>query len=892
MLRKNIIKKITALSCAFTVSLTGLPEINVNAQTTKVQSENNQAERIITKQGIVHTLATKAVSNESELTNAIKACPEGGTLTINLTASFRITKSITISGNKTVYINGTNGSSRRAIGTDKEIDYLFTVKNGASVTFSDIILKGGTSSSTDISYRTTRAVLLADGGNINLDNCKVEYSQGGLVNIDSKGNVSAVDTILSNSKGRFFYGGAVRIESGTFTMEKGTKITDNEQGGVNVSENATFTMNGGRIYGNKGGAGHILAGQKEEYSNGSYEYYCDWGMGGGVFCKGTFNFINGTIEGNSAASGGNGVVISSTGKMQVESGATLSNSGSGSNELWLYTSNVTFKSAPSVPMNTKVNFGTTFGMTIAKCSPNVSAASCMKIDDILLRNDPKNPSAIICSGDFIITLEPNGADGKKTITNAREYNSIIQLPTDYQKNGYILTGWKESTTGEIYESGSTQTVVADATYTAVWKAKDIEVKYYDSDGKTLLQKDTYNYVNQSEYKIRRGTEKTGYKFLYWKDSKNNNIYYENTSIQSSNKDTELILIAEYEEKNVTVNFNLNQPSANLSSGNTATVKYNGTLSLSSYVPSVEGYKFEGWYTNKSLTGSKLTSVSPAKFGIDTIVELYAKWDVMDVPVTYDTAVMNGTSTVKYDSKLTLPKAAIKNGYTFKGWYLNGNTSKVYYAGQEICPKTLGITSIKLSAIFEKNVTSTTAPEKTSNPGSSSNMTTTTTPERTPNSESSSNVSGWLTLNVTKKKMGVGDKFYIKAKSNEAYEISTDSSCITVNSSGFVKAIKPGTAVVNVKTPSVTKKCTITVKAAPKASNIEVKAKKVKKGKTISVKPTFTKNTYCISVTYSSSNKKVATVSKTGVVKGLKKGTTKITIKCSTGAKKVITIRVV
>ena len=29
MLRKNIIKKVTALCCAFTVSFTGLPEINV-----------------------------------------------------------------------------------------------------------------------------------------------------------------------------------------------------------------------------------------------------------------------------------------------------------------------------------------------------------------------------------------------------------------------------------------------------------------------------------------------------------------------------------------------------------------------------------------------------------------------------------------------------------------------------------------------------------------------------------------------------------------------------------------------------------------------------------------------------------------------------------------------
>lgn len=44
------------------------------------------------------------------------------------------------------------------------------------------------------------------------------------------------------------------------------------------------------------------------------------------------------------------------------------------------------------------------------------------------------------------------------------------------------------------------------------------------------------------------------------------------------------------------------------------------------------------------------------------------------------------------------------------------------------------------------------------------------------------------------------------------------------------------------------------------------------------------------ITYKSSNKKIATVNKSGVIKGVKKGTAKITIRCS-GAKKVITVRV-
>ena len=316
-------------------------------------------------------------------------------------------------------------------------------------------------------------------------------------------------------------------------------------------------------------------------------------------------------------------------------------------------------------------------------------------------------------------------------------------------------------------------------------------------------------------------------------------------------------------------------------------------------------------------GNKLASVSPAKLGVETTIELYAKWDAMDVPVTYDTAVQNGKSTVKYDSKLTIPIAASKTGYTFKGWYLNGDKSRVYLYGEEICPKTLGITSINLSAIFEKNFDVTISPGSTPTTTSSStgstptttssstgsttttggtttttNSSNTSSTSSTGNQSTSSNTNATLTLSVSKKTIGVGDKFRITIKSNDTYSVSSNSSIIKVDNQGYVTAVKSGTAVVTVKTANLSKTCTVTVKKAPAAANISVKAKRVKKGKTISVKPTFTKSTYCMSVTYSSANKKIATVSKTGKVKGLKKGTAKITIKCSTGAKKVIKIKVV
>ena len=65
---------------------------------------------------------------------------------------------------------------------------------------------------------------------------------------------------------------------------------------------------------------------------------------------------------------------------------------------------------------------------------------------------------------------------------------------------------------------------------------------------------------------------------------------------------------------------------------------------------------------------------------------------------------------------------------------------------------------------------------------------------------------------------------------------------------------------------------------------------VNKGKTLKLTPVLSPQTSQEKISYSSSNKKVATVSSKGITKGIKAGTTKITVK--SGAKKfVVTVTV-
>lgn len=121
---------------------------------------------------------------------------------------------------------------------------------------------------------------------------------------------------------------------------------------------------------------------------------------------------------------------------------------------------------------------------------------------------------------------------------------------------------------------------------------------------------------------------------------------------------------------------------------------------------------------------------------------------------------------------------------------------------------------------------------------------------------------------------------VPKNSTEKISYSTsDKKVVAVNAKGVITGKKAGTAKITVKSGS--KKYVITVKVTKvktaKLSGIPAK-KSIKKGKTYKLKAVVTPKNSDEKVTYSSSNKKIATVTAKGVVKGKKKGTVKITVK--------------
>lgn len=149
----------------------------------------------------------------------------------------------------------------------------------------------------------------------------------------------------------------------------------------------------------------------------------------------------------------------------------------------------------------------------------------------------------------------------------------------------------------------------------------------------------------------------------------------------------------------------------------------------------------------------------------------------------------------------------------------------------------------------------------------------------------------LKLNVSKATIYTAAKKTVQIKptivgaSQKVTYASSNTKVAKVDKYGKVTAVKAGTAVITVKANGLTQKCTITVKKPElKVSKTKLTVSRRKKV-TISAKAT-PKGT----ITFASSNKKVATVNKQGVVTGVKSGTATITVKCN-GVTKKVTVKV-
>lgn len=165
----------------------------------------------------------------------------------------------------------------------------------------------------------------------------------------------------------------------------------------------------------------------------------------------------------------------------------------------------------------------------------------------------------------------------------------------------------------------------------------------------------------------------------------------------------------------------------------------------------------------------------------------------------------------------------------------------------------------------------------------------------------------ITLNKTSVTLNRGAKnrtFQLKKaikNKNATYKgvswYSSNKNIATVNSTGKVTIKRRGKVVITVKAKdgsNTSARCTITVKqlVTKLSYNGKKQAKEVYKNKTIKFAVTVApSNANNKGLSYSSSNKKVATVNSKGIIKGIKAGTVTITAKAKDGSRKAVKLTV-
>ena len=97
-----------------------------------------------------------------------------------------------------------------------------------------------------------------------------------------------------------------------------------------------------------------------------------------------------------------------------------------------------------------------------------------------------------------------------------------------------------------------------------------------------------------------------------------------------------------------------------------------TETITLKAPAKAGYTFEGWYRTEDFTGNAVTEIVQGTTGNIT---LYAKWEPVSYTITYElnggTNVPENPAGYNVESETITLKDPAKAGYTFEGWYKDG-----------------------------------------------------------------------------------------------------------------------------------------------------------------------------------------------------------------------------
>ena len=264
----------------------------------------------------------------------------------------------------------------------------------------------------------------------------------------------------------------------------------------------------------------------------------------------------------------------------------------------------------------------------------------------------------VCDG---CTNDPSNRDNYTVETSTFSVKFKDLTPPD----GYKMVGWYSATDYknkvEQIKKGSFGDTTLYAKLNKIYK-----ITYVGTDKPRC---DTL-YTVDDAITLRNPADSAGYTFGGWFTNANFEGDAATGIAKGSTGDT--TFYAKWVPVPYTITYNIDGEPAELTPNT-----YTAASATELATPTRNGYEFDGWYSNDEYTGDKVTSIAAGSIG-DTA--FFAKWTPVEYSITYvlEEGEFNDNDnpasyTVETDA-FTL-KDAVKNGYTFEGWF-NGECEKV------------------------------------------------------------------------------------------------------------------------------------------------------------------------------------------------------------------------
>ncbi|TSI07371.1 InlB B-repeat-containing protein [Lysinibacillus sp. BW-2-10] len=248
------------------------------------------------------------------------------------------------------------------------------------------------------------------------------------------------------------------------------------------------------------------------------------------------------------------------------------------------------------------------------------------------------------------------SDGGTNVADVKaNYDTKITAPSAPTKAGHTFGGWYKEATFDTPWDFVTDKVTENTILYAKWDINEYTVNF-DSTGGTNVADVKANY--DTKITAPSAPKKVGHTFGGW--------YKEATFDTPWNFETDKVI----ENKVLYAKWNVNEYTVNFNSdGGTSVseVKANYDTKITApSAPTKAGHTFGGWY-------KEATFDTPWNFATDKVTEntvLYAKWDINEYTVSFDSTGGTNVAEVKanYDTIITAPLAPTKAGHTFSGWY--------------------------------------------------------------------------------------------------------------------------------------------------------------------------------------------------------------------------------